>query len=794
MYRRSPRPTDPSHGARALRRIASATLGRARRGDDGFTLLETIISISIVTIVMISLTTLFANSIATSSHLQKVQTATSLVTTALDNARSIGAVNVSLGRSQASVDAQFEAMSGTPVAAWLSSMDRLYGDTHYDPDLPATPVEQTVGNTTYSVNYVVGTCHRKFTYLATSEDCTNQPKDDRLSYVNLVRVVVAVSWPDGSCSDSTCFRISAILLNGDEDPQFNLNNGEPPKPNLHDCSPQTVTIGDVVDIAVFGVRQPDEQPPLCTLDGGVPPFTWTWDSLPEGLSIGPDGHVTGTVGGDPGSVTSSVTVADVYGAKSTGNAFTWTVKDAQPTIVDPGDQATRVGADMLLTTPSTCPSGDCSYTLGGFPATMTDPDGNEIPLDWAVTADPTTGNVTVTGPAIDVDVAFPGLTITVTSGSGLAAITAPFTWAVTSGPILQRPGNQFGHAGESVSLAIAGDCGSAGPCTFSLSGAPGMSIDPTSGVITGITPAGPTVLSRIAVTMTDSQSPPASDTAVFDWTIYEQPSIDVIGPQSWIFGKPISPLSIDVHCGWDPCTTAPSGSLPAGVQLADGVISGTPTALGSGTFTISVTDGGNGVGSTSFNWTVASDLRLTIPDQANRVGDNVSFDLAGMTSGGVGKLTYSSSGLPTGTRVSSSGVVSGNPSTASTYGNAIITVTDDSNRPVQAKFTWSVVPKLSLSMPSSQTTPKSSTRNGSCRNNGQTAITLTNYTTGADGNQSYSITKNPSLGSANISGKTLTLTAPCSTGSTTVTVEVTDRAGTPLKATASSTFTWKVTN
>ncbi|WP_042447402.1 putative Ig domain-containing protein [Streptacidiphilus jiangxiensis] len=99
---------------------------------------------------------------------------------------------------------------------------------------------------------------------------------------------------------------------------------------------------------------------------------------------------------------------------------------------------------------------------------------------------------------------------------------------------------------------------------------------------------------------------------------------------------------------------APAGGLPVG------------TSSGGGN-TVTVTNPGN---------------------QSGTVGTAVSLQLSGTDSGGAA-LTWSATGLPAGLSISSSGLISGTPTTAVTA-NVTVTATDTTGANGSASFTWTI--------------------------------------------------------------------------------------------------------
>ncbi|MGW2050082.1 M4 family metallopeptidase [Streptomyces sp. NPDC001858] len=74
--------------------------------------------------------------------------------------------------------------------------------------------------------------------------------------------------------------------------------------------------------------------------------------------------------------------------------------------------------------------------------------------------------------------------------------------------------------------------------------------------------------------------------------------------------------------------------------------------------------------------------------QSTTVGTAVSLQISASSTNG-GTLTYAASGLPTGLSISSTGLISGTPTTAGSY-STTVTVTDSTGATGTASFTWTV--------------------------------------------------------------------------------------------------------
>ncbi|WP_027485765.1 putative Ig domain-containing protein [Rhodanobacter sp. OR87] len=121
-----------------------------------------------------------------------------------------------------------------------------------------------------------------------------------------------------------------------------------------------------------------------------------------------------------------------------------------------------------------------------------------------------------------------------------------------------------------------------------------------------------------------------------------------------------------------------SGALPPGITLSSaGTVSGTPTTAGNYNFTVSATDGFGFTGSRAYTFTVAAPTITITPATLPNGQANVAYSQALGASGGNGSYTYSlaSGALPPGVTLSSSGTVSGTPTTAGNY-NFTVSATD----------------------------------------------------------------------------------------------------------------------
>ena len=185
----------------------------------------------------------------------------------------------------------------------------------------------------------------------------------------------------------------------------------------------------------------------------------------------------------------------------------------------------------------------------------------------------------------------------------------------------------------------------------------------------------------------------AQDKATKSLTLTVNSGAVVIAPTSLPGGMVglVYQTTISSSGGLAPYTFSVSaGNLPAGLSLAasTGVISGTPTTAGSGTFTIHVADAETPTVAASQAYTVTVIPTLSVSTSslpAANIGVNYTTSL--VATGGVTPYTFAvtTGALPTGLTLSSTGVISGTPAAAGSF-TFTITVTDSATNIVKMEI------------------------------------------------------------------------------------------------------------
>ena len=236
--------------------------------------------------------------------------------------------------------------------------------------------------------------------------------------------------------------------------------------------------------------------------------------------------------------------------------------------------------------------------------------------------------------------------------------------------------------------------------------------------------------------------------------------------------------------GTSPYTyTLTSSSLPSGLSLSSGgAISGTPSAAGSYSFSVTATDASGATGVQTFSLTIASSgssLALSVTASSNtQVG--VAYSQTSSASGGTSPYTFaiSAGSLPAGlTLNTSTGTVSGTPTTAGAF-SYTVRVTDNAS----ATATQVVSGTIAAATLTLSVTASSNTQVG-------VAYSQTSSASGGTSPYTFAISAGslPAGLTLNISTGTVSGT-PTTAGAFSYTVRVTDAASATATQTVAGTM------
>jgi cyanophycinase-like exopeptidase len=472
---------------------------------------------------------------------------------------------------------------------------------------------------------------------------------------------VTVTATDGTQSDSQTF-VWAVT----------------PRVALANPGSQTSAAGDSVSLPV-----------TASTVGGTLSFSAT--GLPPGLGIdATTGLISGTIASSAGTTPYSVTVTANDGTSSSSQTFSWAV--AAINLPAPGDQNNLTGdAVALALAAGYHGAGTLTYSATGLPP--------------GLSINATTGAITGTISA-GADASSP-YAVTVTATDGTNTASQDFSWGVSPRVTVKGWGDQENAAGDSVSLSVTGSDAIGGTLSYSATGLPaGLSIDSTTGTISGTVAVGADTGSPYAVTVTATNAG-GSATTTFTWTVTHL-ALANPGLQTGVDGTAVS-LAVLAHDADGDALTYSATGLPSGLTIntATGAITGSlASAADAGSpywVTVTAADAGHS-SSQSFLWTVTM-IGVTSPgDQTTPEGQSVSPQVTAANGAG-GTLTYSAGGLPPGLSIdTTTGLISGFiPAGAADNGPYSATVAA-SNGTVSSSqtFTWTVTPRVTLTAPPDQ--------------------------------------------------------------------------------------------
>lgn len=410
--------------------------------------------------------------------------------------------------------------------------------------------------------------------------------------------------------------------------------------------------------------------------GGTPPYTFSLaagtpaaagGSLPAGLSFGSDGTISGTPTAT-GTSRFTVLVTDSATVPATvSSSFSITIAPPPLSITTGTLSSSTAGTALNISFGAT----------GGFPP-YTFSANSGIPSGATFNS-----NGTLTGTPAN-----PGtykFTVFVKDSAGTTA-SKDFSLTILPPPIVIQntslPNGQVGVAYSVQLFAINGQT----PYNWVATGTPAGITMSSGGLLSGTpTVDGPFT---IAVSLTDA----AGGTAQQSYNIVIAPAplvITTVSLPSGVAGTPYT-ATLTATGGDSPYTFAVQG-LPAGVTAsAAGALSGTPTASGNFSVTVTVTDSKKATATKPYNLTVTpASISITTASLPNGTVQ-AAYSVTMAASGGAGSNKWAATGLPAGLSISASGIISGTPSAPGPF-VVVVTVTDAASTVAVQTYTLTIL-------------------------------------------------------------------------------------------------------
>jgi hypothetical protein len=286
---------------------------------------------------------------------------------------------------------------------------------------------------------------------------------------------------------------------------------------------RTNTEGDGVSLQLQGLSA-----------GGT--LTYSASGLPDGLALNPaTGLISGTVA--PGAAADgpfTTTVAVTNGTVSASQQFTWTVNPVV-TLTAPADQSNVEGNSVSLQLSATDTRGlSLTYTAAGLPAGL-DLNASTGLISGTVSAGASAGSP---------------YAVTVTASDGTYSSSEAFNWVVTHADTtaltLSNPGTQVNVASDGIVLPLSGsDPDGIDTLTYSATGLPdGLSIDPSTGLVSGVVANDAVSAAPYAVTVTADDGNGQTASRTFTWVINDAPLAAQAVPVNAVEGNDTGTITV----------------------------------------------------------------------------------------------------------------------------------------------------------------------------------------------------------------------------------------------------------
>jgi formylglycine-generating enzyme required for sulfatase activity len=439
--------------------------------------------------------------------------------------------------------------------------------------------------------------------------------------------------------------------------------------------------------AISGQQYQAISPATYSVSGGVAPYSWsTVPALPAALSINAStGLISGNLSAAGGNYSVAVTVKD-KGNQTASQNVTITVASAQ--TLDWVTQPALTGGKVATTYNATL-----TVSGGKSPYSFATKNGSTLPSGLML--NPTTGLLSGAPTAAG------NFSFTITakdSGSPTTTIERTFTLAVQAyGMSVSGPAAISVQQYQAISPATYSVSGGVAPYSWSTVPAlpAALSINAATGVISGnLSAAGGNY--SVAVTVKDKGNQTASQNVTL--TVASGQTLDWVTQPALPSGKVATTYNatLTVSGGKSPYSFATqngSAPLPGGMTLnaSTGRLSGIPTTAGNFSFTITAKDSASPVNTIERTFTLAIEsYGMSVSGPTAIAGTRYQSITPRQFSaiGGKAPYTWSATSLPLSLQLNSTtGILSGNVTTAGGNYTATIKVVDDNKQSVTQNCT-----------------------------------------------------------------------------------------------------------
>ena len=364
------------------------------------------------------------------------------------------------------------------------------------------------------------------------------------------------------------------------------------------------------------------------------PLVTTFSSATQLTAIVPAANVAATG-------TANVTVVNPAPGGGTSNAQTFTINPPPPVITSSLTATGQVAVAFSYTITAT--NSPTSYNAAGLPPGLSVNTSTGL-----ISGTPTTaGTYSV------------AISATNAGGMGTATLTITINPAP---PVITSSLTATGQVGVAFSYTISA---SNSPTSYNAAGLPtGLSVNTSTGVISGTPATGTDTGSPYSVTISATN---AGGTGTATLTLTINPRAPVVQPPLVATGEVELAFSYQINANNNPTSFDATG-LPPGltVDTTTGLISGTPTAAGIYSVTISASNAG---GTNTKTLTLTIKPHITSPLTATATA-TFPFSYQITADDTDSKSTYSAPGLPSGLSVGAkTGLISGTPAAGTDAGS-----------------------------------------------------------------------------------------------------------------------------